>query len=164
MRYKLRNSFFAMEKNRKLIVLVGLTLVVFLIVAYLFFARKSTINKGSEKISPTEEVIPTVDNTVKVDLAAKIAGKEVVLNIRFIPIGTSSIEYSLSYSTRQQGLQGVIGTITVPGGSEQYEKQITLGTCSSGTCVYHEVMGRIKLTLKFNGDYGEKLFEKEYEL
>lgn len=153
-----------MEKNKKLAILIAITGFVLLLLVYLLFFRKASVNKTAQTVSPTEELIPTVDSSVSVELKAKLAGKEVLLNIRSIPSGTSSIEYSLSYSTKQQGLQGVIGTITLPPGSDQYEKQITLGTCSSGTCVYHEVDGSIKLTLKFNGDYGEKIFEKEYQL
>jgi len=57
----------------------------------------------------------------------------------------------------------VIGTIALNSESE-YLKKITLGTCSSGKCVYHEVVGKIKVSLKFTGSYGEKIFEKEYEL
>ena len=58
----------------------------------------------------------------------------------------------------------MIGTMTIDGGKKEVEKQLTLGTCSSGTCVYHKVEGKIQLTLKFSGDYGQKLYEKEHEL
>ena len=85
-----------------------------------------------------------------------------MLKVGNIPKNTQSIDYELSYQTAQQGLQGVIGTVTSE--KDNFEKKLTLGTCSSGTCVYHQVVGKIKLTLKFTGEYGEKIFEKEYAI
>jgi len=142
--------------------IIGGVLVVLILIGVLVLRRgatkSSTISPG-----PTEAVIPTVDSLVKVDLVSSQPGKEVALSIKNIPMSTQTIDYELSYQTRQQGLQGVIGTITLTNETE-YEKKLTLGTCSSGTCVYHQVVGKIKLTLKFTGGYGEKIFEKEYEL
>lgn len=148
-------------KNKKTIVIASVIVVIILLVGgYLFLGRKST-KPAQTSTEPTEVVIPTIDSSVKVDLTSTIPGKEVLLSIKNIPANTNTIEYELSYQTQQQGLQGVIGTIILTKESE-YEKKLTLGTCSSGTCVYHQVVGKIKLTLKFSGGYGEKLFEKEY--
>jgi hypothetical protein len=148
-------------KNKKIVIVGGIIIVILLLViGYWLIGRKNSqpIKTTTE---PTEVVIPTIDSSVKVNLSTTIAGKEVVLSIKDIPKNTEIIDYELSYQTQQQGLQGVIGTITVSK-ENQYEKKLTLGTCSSGTCVYHQVVGKIKLTLKFTGGYGEKLFEKEY--
>jgi hypothetical protein len=43
-------------------------------------------------------------------------------------------------------------------------RKIVLGTCSSGTCRYHNILGPIKLNLKFTGSYGEKIYEKEFKI
>ncbi|MCX6732529.1 MAG: hypothetical protein NTV98_03230 [Candidatus Roizmanbacteria bacterium] len=80
-----------------------------------------------------------------------------------VPNGTTSVDYELSYDTKGQGKQGVIGTISSISGNS-FEKQMTLGTCSSGRCVYHEVIGAIQVTLKFTGEYGEKVLSKEFTL
>lgn len=139
-------------------------LVVLLIGGSLFLNKKTEEPVNKQNITPTEATIPKVDSSVKVDLKAVSAGKEVLLTVGSIPAGTTSIDYELSYNTAAQGLQGVIGTMTIDGGKKEVEKQLTLGTCSSGTCVYHKVEGKIQLTLKFSGDYGQKLYEKEHEL
>jgi len=150
-------------KINKNVLIIGAVLLVLLAIGYWLLGRKNIPKNNQETISPTEIVLPTIDSSVKVDLQSVSGGKDVTLSINNIPSGTDSVDYELSYQTAQQGIQGVIGTIDVFNQSD-YEKKITLGTCSSGTCVYHQVVGKIKLTLKFTGDYGEKLFEKEYEL
>jgi hypothetical protein len=48
-----------------------------------------------------------------------------------------------------------------PGGQG---RKIVLGTCSSGTCRYHNIVGDVKVFMKFTGDYGSKVFEKEFSL
>ena len=153
-----------MNNKRPIIIGAIMLLVVLLIGGSLFLNKKTEEPVNKQNITPTEATIPKVDSSVKVDLKAVSAGKEVLLTVGSIPAGTTSIDYELSYNTAAQGLQGVIGTMTIDGGKKEVEKQLTLGTCSSGTCVYHKVEGKIQLTLKFSGDYGQKLYEKEHEL
>lgn len=133
-----------------------------LVIGVFIFNRKQVSKVTIEDTSPTDQIIPTIDNSVDVSLTSQTGNKEVLLEVSNMPKNTQSVDYELSYQTAQQGLQGVIGTVTNEGDS--FEKKLTLGTCSSGTCVYHQVVGKIKLTLKFTGEYGEKIFEKEYEL
>ncbi|PIX68825.1 hypothetical protein COZ40_01200, partial [Candidatus Roizmanbacteria bacterium CG_4_10_14_3_um_filter_39_13] len=106
---------------------------------------------------------PTVDSSTVVTLKSLQGNKEILLEGKGVPSGTSSIDYELSYDTQGQGKQGVIGTISDITGNT-FEKQMTLGTCSSGRCVYHEVIGSIQVTLKFTGDYGERILVKEFSL
>ena len=152
---------FIMKLNKKFY--IGALIVIVILVAGVFiFSRKQAGKQVVDSTSPTDQILPTVDSSVLVSLTAQSGNKELLLKASNIPSGTQSVDYELSYQTAQQGLQGVIGTVSSEGSS--FEKKLTLGTCSSGTCVYHQVVGKIKLTLKFTGDYGEKLFEKEYEL
>lgn len=151
-----------MDKQKKMI-LIGITVVVLIIASFWLIGRKSSIQKETSDLEPTEEILPTVDDSVKVSLEGVSGNREVSLLVSNLPNGTESVDYELSYQTASQGLQGVIGTVPTDGESS-FKKKLTLGTCSSGTCVYHQVVGKIKLTLKFSGNYGEKIFEKEYEL
>ncbi|NMB84493.1 hypothetical protein GYA28_04400 [Candidatus Roizmanbacteria bacterium] len=149
-----------MKKNPVVFIVIGV--VVLSLVVFLITRNKKNGNNTTVEATPTEMLIPTVDSSVKASLESLSGNKEVMLKMSGLPKGTSSVDYELSYQTAQQGLQGVIGTVTVEEGNSEYEKKLTLGTCSSGSCVYHQVVGKIKLTLKFNGDYGEKIFEKEF--
>ncbi|PIQ71475.1 hypothetical protein COV87_03145 [Candidatus Roizmanbacteria bacterium CG11_big_fil_rev_8_21_14_0_20_37_16] len=129
----------------------------------IFISRQEP--KKIEQVQKKEEVdaIPTVDSSTVVTLKSLQGNKEILLEGKGVPSGTSSIDYELSYDTQGQGKQGVIGTISDITGNT-FEKQMTLGTCSSGRCVYHEVIGSIQVTLKFTGDYGERILVKEFSL
>ncbi len=152
------------QRQKKILITVFVILVLLLILFLGFFQKKKPKNPEITQAIPTEATIPTVDSSVQVELLPKIIGKEVLLKVSNIPNGTKSFEYSLSYETKQQGIQGVIGTVNLTENETSYEKQLTLGTCSSGHCVYHDVVGSINLSLKFIGDYGEKIFEKDYQM
>ncbi len=141
-----------------------LVMVVLLLVGYRFVFRGSSQPSTKNVALPTDELIPTVDSSVNVSLAILPSGHDVDFSVKNIPNGTATIEYSLSYNTQSQGIQGVIGTVTLTGGERDYDKKITLGTCSSGKCVYHQVVGSINLSLKFNGNYGVKVFQKDFSI
>lgn len=150
-----------MEKNKLFI--TGTIIIVVGLVLFFIFRRQPAQTVRQTETIPTEIIIPTIDSSVRVNLTAVLGKKDIKLKIEEIPTGTQSIEYELSYQTKSKGLQGIIGTITV-NEEKKYEKNLTLGTCSSGTCVYHEVTGAIKLNLKFNGEYGERMFVKEFDI
>jgi len=150
-------------KNKKIII-IGLIVLVVVGVFFFMNKRNQTQTNKDQGVTPTEALVPTVDSSVKVSLDPLNGNKEMMLKLSGIPKNTSTIEYSLSYMTKSQGLQGVIGTITLDSDATEYEKKLTLGTCSSGTCVYHEVVGSIKAELKFSGSYGDKVLNKEFSL
>ena len=153
-----------MKKNN----LVFAALAVLVIIGTLVFVSSSKNQTSSvddtEEEEEMEEAIPTVDASVKVDLTGKNNKRAVELSVAGVPKGTTSIEYSLSYNTKSQGLQGIIGTLETDDGKRDYTISRELGTCSSGTCIFHEVVGPIKVEMKFSGEYGERIFDKEYTL
>ena len=147
--------------KRATMVLGGIFLVLFLLSGYLLLiGRKATANNKNEQITPSETVVPTIDSSVEISLTALSGKKEVLLSIKNIPKSTNSLEYILSYETVEGGLQGVNSTAEIAGSN--FEKKITLGTCSSGTCVYHNIKDKIKLELVFKGNNEDKYFTKEY--
>ncbi len=149
--------------NKKII--VGVVILILAVVAGVVAVSTLGKKEAPKKVAQQTEqdVIPTVDASTTVELKQIEGKKEIELVVSGIPKTTSAIDYELSYETKQQGTQGVIGTISTITGSG-FTKQITLGTCSSGRCVYHEVVGAIHITLKFTGDYGQKVLEKEISL
>ena len=146
-----------------MMILGGIFLVLFIFSGYwLLIGRKTTNNNKNEQVTLSEAVIPTVDSSVKISLTPLMRRKEVMLSIKNMPKNTNSLEYILSYETVEGGLQGVNSTAEITG--SDFEKKITLGTCSSGTCVYHNIKDKIKVELIFKGDSEDKYFTKEYEL
>lgn len=153
-----------MKLNQKTtIILGGFFLVLFIFAGYwLLIGRKANVNNKNEQMVPSEGVISTIDSSVKINLIPLRGRKEVMLSIKNMPKNTNSLEYILSYETVEGGLQGVNSTAEITG--SDFEKKITLGTCSSGTCVYHNIKGKIKVELVFKGDNGDKYFTKEYKI
>lgn len=154
--------------SKKTLLIGGAVILVVGAVSYYFFIPKSEQNESGPKtnnvLNQGENVAPTVDASVKVQLTSGVGKKDAELKVDAVPPGTQTVEYELSYQEKQKGLQGVLGTVTLEENQTEFNKQITLGTCSSGRCVYHEVVGKVKATLKFSGSYGDKIFEKEYEM
>lgn len=165
-------------KNKK--ILGGVAGAIVLLIIISIALRGGQTQKKQATQIPTEAVIPTVDSSVVVDL--KSAGKkgEAILSVNNAPAGTKAIEYTLSYDAQGTGEEGDSGPIP-QGAIGKCEKvgdiwecgeptttskgrKIVLGTCSSGVCRYHTIIGKLKVELKFSGSYGEKAFEKEYSL
>jgi len=142
--------------------IVGAVILIGIGIGIFFSQQKPKVVDQPQK---KEELgaIPTVDASTVVTLSSIQGNKEILLKSSGIPNGTTSVDYELSYNTKAQGVQGAMGTISDIAGNT-FERQITLGTCSSGRCVYHEVIGGIQVTLKFTGEYGEKVLSKEFTL
>lgn len=164
-------------EQKKVMLIVGIVLVILLLLGgYLISGRKSTPpEEEPETQLPTEAVIPTVDDSVIVDLKPANRKGEIIVTIENAPAGTKIVAFELSYNAQdpQEGgttLQGAIGdcdlsdSIWECGEPTSIGRKIVLGTCSSGVCKYHNVVGKIRLNLKFTGNYGEKVFEGEYEI
>lgn len=154
------------QSKKPLIIIIIVLILISAFVGYkLYFSNSKIETNITKKKTIKDEPIPTLDSSVLVDFKKEESGKSAILSIENIPDGTDTIEYELSYQTQEQGLQGIIGKIVLRENQPKgYEKEITLGTCSSGRCVYHKIVGKIKLLLRFNGIYGERIFEKEYEI
>lgn len=150
-------------QNKKIMIFAGTMFVVILIALFINISKpKPKQQNPQDEILPKSEIIPTVDANVEVMLVSK-SNKEVVLTVNNIPSGTTSIEYELSYLAKGDLPKGVIGTIPIET-EENIERSITLGTCSSGKCVYDQGVESIKVSLKFVGDYGSRVFEKEFRV
>lgn len=153
-------------KNIK-IALVIVVILIFIMSVFIIF--RINIDKTTNNIKPTpsienEQPFPTLDSSFKVDLFGVNNNQKIKLTMFGIPKNTEAIEYSLSYQTKQQGFQGIIGTIELKKKESEFTLERDLGTCSSGTCIYHTVTGNITVELKLSGKYGESLFNKDYSL
>ncbi len=146
--------------RKKMIIIGGVLLVLFIFVGYKLLSGRKAIVNNNEQASQTDGVIPTIDSSVIVNLTPQTGNKEVILSIKNIPTNTKNLEYILSYETVEGGLQGFNSTAEIAG--RNFEKKITLGTCSSGTCVYQNIKDKIKLELIFKGSGEDKYFSKEY--
>jgi hypothetical protein len=141
------------------VLLVGIILLIGILYFFIRFKDGSTTSKRERRVKEQTFVL----KNVQVSLKKGNKKGAVILSISNIPPGTKSIEYELTYSTKDKGIQGVIGSVDEFEGS-YYTREIFLGTCSSGTCIRHKVDGPLSLLLRFKGTYGEEVLEKEFEI
>lgn len=159
-------------KKSHIIIGAILSLVLIAILTVVVVSSIQKNNRAMEIEEVTEapeieelEVIPTVDSSVKVKLEdPEGLMQEVILSIKGIPKGTELIEYDITYDTVDESVQGTFGEIELEEKEDAIERDLTLGTCSSGSCVYHKIDGDIKVRVKFEGTYGQQLFEDDFSL
>lgn len=172
-----------MKFNKKTIGIGAGTLVLIILIGALTWGRLFPSKPETQNILQNEAAIPTVDSSVQVELKpVKRVGDriaEVSLTIKNPPKGTKKIEFEITYSAYGRGdeegatgllQQGAVGKCVeeIESGiwtcqQQKNKEAIVLGTCSSGTCVYDRVVGPIRISIKFTGNYGARIFEKEYK-
>lgn len=154
-----------MEKNKMYMIGGVVFFIIVFVIGFMVMnnSKKDVVQNTTKDVLPESEIVPTIDASVKVDLKAANNNHEVILTIDGIPADTTDIEYELSYLAKKTLPKGAMGTVEVKG-SNSIEKKITLGTCSSGTCVYDEDVESVEVSLKFNSESGSKSFKKEFAL
>lgn len=163
-----------MDKQKKMI--AGIVLAVVLLFGIWFAVNSNNKNKdgGTQSVLENEPTVAPVDSSVVVTLKSAVKKGEVIIEVKNAPDGTKKAEMELTYNREKRPEDetdsdvipdGVLAGCDFKSGQKSCVKEgITLGTCSSGVCRYHTVVGKIKLSILFSGSYGERSFEKEYSL
>ena len=143
--------------------------VIFVALIAFVLVQNMRRNDATPVVAPQPEVplaLPTVSPDVKVELISVQPKKEIQLKVSGVPSGTTTIEYELTYSTAEQASEGVFSSARPSPGessfSPNFERKITLGTCSRNVCRYHEITSDIVVRLRFEGGYGAQIYEGEF--
>lgn len=146
-------------------ILIPVVIVIVVIVAFLAMRmqKPATVEPEESDAVPTT-ALPTVSETVKVELTPKSGGQAVVLKISGLTADMEAVEYELTYTTAAGLPRGVLGKIQLKGETEVTRDDIVMGTCSSGKCVYDTGVTAVNLTLKFHTAAGASVFQKTYSL
>lgn len=156
-----------MKKYLPIIVIGFVVLILIIGVTKLLGKPKNpateTPNETSAPFSKSIEELPE-NQRPKVDIKTRADGK--ALNVTFSNIKNfSSLQYELSYLTKDEIPQGVIGTPITLQGEDSISKELLLGTCSGTVtlkCRYDENVHQISLTAKYTDKNGE-LFDQTIE-
>ena len=161
-----------MSKKTKIVVGLAISsIAVLMLIAVVLMTKPAPtkVTKTSSLLESQEDTkpIPTVGADVQVRLVSVQAKKEVKLVVDGVPASTTTIEYEFTYSTSEQDSEGIFSTAKLKAGETSFpkvfERQITLGTCSRNVCRYHNITSDIMVRLKFEGGYGSRLFEKNFD-
>jgi len=150
----------------KKVLFIGVPVII-VIAAVAFIVLKMLPKSAPEQIDviPTPTIaLPTIKDTIKVNLAPRSDNKAVNISISGLTSDIISVEYELTYVTGDNLQRGVLGKITTNGESTISRDDIVLGTCSSGKCVYDTGVKSIDLSMKFNSSEGAQIFRQTYQL
>jgi hypothetical protein len=136
-----------------------LPVIIFIIgiifVVGIFFLIK---NKKTVAEAPEEEVIPEIafEKRPVVSLTPSKDGHWLKLTINKIEVPAKSLDYELLYKLPDGRTQGVPGTVTISG-KDQIDRDLLLGSESSGKFRYDEGVETGTLTIRFRSDKGKLL-------
>lgn len=139
--------------KRYLPLLLFLIGVLVLAGVYFFVLRKPATEETEEEESLIE--VSLIDRPIA-SLTPKEDGHWLKLRIEKLLSGAKSLDYELLYTLPDGRTQGVPGTITLKGESE-IERDLLLGSESSGKFRYDEGVETGMLTLRFRNEKGKLL-------
>lgn len=125
-------------------------------VAVYFLVIKKPVKAPVEEISSQIEV--SLQDRPVVSLTPSADGHWLKLSIGKIKIDAESLDYELLYDLPDGRTQGVPGTITLAGQS-RIERDLLLGSESSGKFRYDEGVQVGDLTIRFRNDKGKLLIK-----
>lgn len=153
-----------MTKIKKFLPLILLLLGIIVVVgAYFFVTRGKKEGDATEDETSLIEV-PLADRPIT-SLTPSDDGHWLTLLIEKITIDAASLDYELLYKLPDGRTQGVPGSITLKG-EDEIERELLLGSESSGKFRYDEGVDKGTLTLRFRNDKGKLIakFSTEFAL
>lgn len=129
---------------------------VLVLVGVYFFVIKKPAKTPVEEISSQIEV--SLENRPIVSLTPSADGHWLKLTINKIKIDAKSLDYELLYDLPDGRTQGVPGTVALEGKSK-IEKDLLMGSESSGKFRYDEGVELGDLTIRFRNDKGKLLIK-----
>lgn len=135
---------------KKFIPLLLLLIGIFVFVAIFF------VMKGKDTTEDEEEVVPEIALEMRpiASLTPSDDGHWLNLNIEKLVIDAESLDYELLYQLPDGRTQGVPGTVQLEG-QETIDRDLLLGSESSGKFRYDEGVNQGTLTLRFRNNKGK---------
>lgn len=136
--------------------------VILILVIFLFKLLAGSKNSDGEVASTPAPLGKSLDTLAenlrpKVEIRSRADNKALIVtfsNLKYF----SSLQYELSYLTKDEIPQGVIGSPIKLSGEDSIEKELLLGTCSGTVtlkCRYDEQVHQISLSIKYLDQKGD---------
>lgn len=145
-----------MNKNKKLISIIGVVAILILVIGGLYAlgkmsskSKETPVEETKKKRSRAQENIISVEERPYVVIKPQLNGRNVVLEVVSLKKEATSAEYELEYQAGSL-LQGAFGSFELA--SLPATEDVLLGSCSAGgACTYHEDVRGGSLLLDFQG-------------
>lgn len=153
-----------MIKIKKFLPLILLLLGIVVVVGAYFFVIRSK-KKGDITEDETSLIEVSLSDRPITSLTPSDDGHWLTLLVEKITIDAASLDYELLYKLPDGRTQGVPGSITLKG-EDEIERELLLGSESSGKFRYDEGVEKGTLTLRFRNEKGKLIakFSTEFAL
>ncbi|MEK7559125.1 MAG: hypothetical protein AAB521_02360 [Patescibacteria group bacterium] len=131
-------------KDKKILVGIAVVVLAVIIAGGFFVLSANKNNKPASSGIEEEQVLALSPEEIGLSLTLGEDGQRVIMEISKVE-DIKSLEYQLSYNSKDDIPRGVIGTVDIKGSS--IKKEIVLGTCSD-VCHYDEEISNIKIIIK----------------
>lgn len=121
---------------------------------------KAPTQDGGETVDDSPLKVLSVEESPYVTLTPSADGHNFHLTITKVPTGTGSLEYEMVYAVSSGVTQGVPGTIKDLS-TGTIERDLLLGTCSSGKCRYDEGVNDGTFTVRLRDSKGHLVSKME---
>jgi hypothetical protein len=133
----------------------------------------TVINRPQVKPAPVPEesvpqdVIPTIDSSINVDLVKSTSrANTVILTAKGLAGNITNVSYELSYES--QGLIKGVNSGSKPidtVGKDTFNREVYLGTCSKNDCKPDIGVSKVSIVLEFTDSAGKKSqFTQDYTI
>ncbi len=123
-------------------------------------STKAPQQTTDEEVDDTPLKVLTVEESPYVTLTPSADGHNFHLTISKVPSNTKTLEYEMVYTVASGVTQGVPGTIKDLS-TETIERDLLLGTCSSGKCRYDEGVNDGTFTVRLRDSKGKLVSKME---
>lgn len=153
-----------MTKIKKFLPLILLLLGIIVIVGAYFFVTRNKDEDGTTEDETSLIEVPLADRPIT-SLTPSDDGHWLTLLVKNIVVDAASLDYELLYKLPDGRTQGVPGSIILKG-VNKIERELLLGSESSGKFRYDEGVDKGTLTLRFRNEKGKLIakFSTEFAL
>lgn len=147
-----------LAKNKWAVAGIIAVIVVIIIAGMIFIQNKKTTKAPVVETSPEERGIVMKPEDIGLVLTPNAAGTEVAMKIGDVSKFTH-FDYEMNYDAIMDGesvSRGAIGSGDVKPGETSINREITIGTCSSGTCKYDKGVTKIAFIITLQLKNGKK--------
>lgn len=155
-----------MKKIIPVAVIIVIALVAVIGIKNINKPKNNESDNASETPAPNSKSIDTLSENLKPKVTIKTRTDGRALTVTFSNLKNfDTLQYELSYLTKNDIPQGVIGTPISLNGQDSVEKELLLGTCSGTVtlkCRYDEEVHQVSLAVRYsdkNGDVYDQTLE-----
>lgn len=142
-----------MKKYLPILIIGAILLILVIFLFKLISKPKTSDGEVAATPAPIGKSLDTLAENLrpKVEIKSRADNKALIVTFSNLK-NFSSLQYELSYLTKDEIPQGVIGSPITLAGEDSIEKELLLGTCSGTVtlkCRYDEDVHQISLSIKY---------------